>query len=110
MAHSWSAFGLAPGVRWPAIARGALRLGGCDGLRVWTAVPVTAAGQMRDGSAFGFRDLILHYPTGREINEQQIRGERKARAHNGPGITRQAGAKRTAQVARTCRCYALLMY
>ena len=25
--------------------------------------------------------------------------------YNGPGITRQAGAKRTATVARTCRCY-----
>ena len=58
-----------------AIVRGALRLGGCDGLRVWTAVPVTAAGQMRDGRAFWVSGFDTALPNQQKTNERHRRGE-----------------------------------
>ena len=89
-----------------AIVRGALRRGGCDGPRVGRRImSFKTAGQMRGGRAFGPLDLILTYPIGRKTTISIDAVNEKARAHNGPGITRQAGAKRTAKVARTCRCY-----
>ena len=95
-----------------AIVRGALRRGGCDGPRVGRRfMSFKTAGQMRDGRAFGPLDFIPPCPTGRKSTIGRYAVNGKARAHNGPGITRQAGAKRTAQVARKCRCYThLLLY